>query len=114
MRMRLLIGGLGIVALLVGIVGLIAPVSVSAEGKVVGCGSVIAPDLSAARANDDAGAANTPVPGGLVNDANFTRLCDMDLEDRRLWTITSGALGALIIAAAVAHGITSRRAGSTR
>ena len=114
MKLRLIIVGLGAVALLVGIVGLFAPVSVSAEGKVISCGSVIAPDLSAARANDDASAANVRVLGELVSDANFTRLCDMNIEDRRLWTITLGALGALAVAAAVAQGVMSRRATSAR
>ncbi|PRC50251.1 hypothetical protein C6A85_70445, partial [Mycobacterium sp. ITM-2017-0098] len=40
------------------------------------------------------------VVGDLVSDANFTRLCDMNLEDRRLWTISLGALGALAVIAA--------------
>ncbi|PRC47528.1 hypothetical protein C6A85_84490, partial [Mycobacterium sp. ITM-2017-0098] len=100
MKLRLIVACLGAVALLVGIVGLFAPVSVSAEGEVISCGSVAAPDLSAARAKDDASAANALVVGDLVSDANFTRLCDMNLEDRRLWTISLGALGALAVIAA--------------
>lgn len=114
MKLRLMTLGLGVVALLVGIVGLLAPVSASAEGKVIGCGSVIAPDLSAARANDDAHAANVLVLGELAADANYTRLCDMNLEDRRLWTITLGALGGLVAAAAVAQGVMSGRRAQAR
>ncbi len=114
MKLRLMIAGLGAVALLVGIVGLFAPVSVFAEGEVIRCGSVTAPDLSAARANDDASAANALVLGDLVSDANFTRLCDMNLEDRRLWTISLGALGGLAVIAAAAQGVMSRRATSAR
>ncbi|VEG54357.1 Uncharacterised protein [Mycolicibacterium aurum] len=114
MKLRLVIAGLGAVALLVGIVGLFTPVSVTADGEVISCGSAIAPDLSAARANDDASAANALVLGDLVSDANFSRLCDMDIEDRRLWTITLGALGALAVVAAAAQAFMSRRAASDR
>lgn len=114
MKLRLVFVGLGAVALIVGIAGLFAPVSVSAEGTVIGCGSVTSPDLSAARANDDAGAANAVVLGDLVSDANFTRLCEMNLEDRRLWTVTLAAAGGLIVIAAVAQALLSRQATSSR
>lgn len=109
MKLRLVIMGLGAVALLVGIVGLLAPVSVSAEGKTIGCGSVITPDLSAARANDDSSAANALVLGDVVSDANFTRLCDMNLEDRMLWTATLASLGALTVIAGAAQSLLHRR-----
>lgn len=114
MKLRLLFAGLGAVALLVGIAGLFAPVSVSAEGTVISCGSVTGPDLSAARANDDTSAANALVLGDLVSDANFTRLCKMNLEDRQLWTITLAAVGGLVVIAAVAQTLISRRAKSFR
>lgn len=115
MKVRLIIVSVGVVALLIGIVGLLAPVSVSAgEGQVVSCGSAIAPDLSAARANDDASEANIPVLGEVIVDPNFVRLCEKDLEDRRLWTITLGAVGMLTVVAAGAQGAVSRRAKSAR
>jgi hypothetical protein len=100
----------GVVALLIGVVGLLAPVSVSPEREPsVGCGSALAPDLSAARANDDESAANFPVPGGVVVDTNFTRLCRMDLEDRRIWTITLAAVGALAVVGGLVLGAFSNR-----
>ena len=101
----------GTVALIVGIVGLFAPVSVSPEQRTVGCGSVIAPDLSAARPLDDGNAANVPVPGGGVAvDTNFTRLCEMNLDDRRIWASTLAAVGAVAIVAALVIGAMSTRA----
>ncbi len=103
-----------VVALLVGITGLLVPVSVSAERQVVHCGSAIAPDMSAARTHDDGNAANVPVLGEVVTDTNFTRLCRKDLEDRRLWTITLAVAGALVMVAAVAQGAYSRREKSSR
>lgn len=99
----------GVVALIVGVAGLLAPVSVSPELVKVGCGSAIAPDLSAARANDDESAANFPVPGGVVVDTNFTRLCQLDLEDRRIWTTTLAAVGALAVVGALVLGAFSNR-----
>jgi hypothetical protein len=92
---------LGAVALIVGIVGLLAPVSVSAEGEIVRCGSAVAPDLSDARAHDDGNAANVPVLDVVLVDTNFTRLCQKDLEDRRLWTISLAVVGALAIPGAL-------------
>lgn len=99
----------GVVALIVGTVGLLTPVSVSPERETVRCGSAIAPDLSAARANDDQSAANIPIPGGVVIDTNFTRLCQMDLADRRIWTITLAVAGALAVLGALVLGALSSR-----
>lgn len=90
----------GVVALLVGILGLIAPVSVSPYQQVVSCGSAIGPDLSEARSLDDTSAANVPVAGEVVVDTDYTQLCRMELEDRRLWTITVAVVGALAMSAA--------------
>ncbi|MBE1552138.1 hypothetical protein GGC64_006225 [Mycobacterium sp. OAS707] len=74
------------------------------------CGTAVAPDLSAARAHDDGNAANVPVGDVVVVDTDFTRLCRMELEDRRLWTIPLAAAGVLA-AAAAAVGL-ARGAGS--
>jgi hypothetical protein len=88
---------LGAVAVIVGVAGLLAPVSVSPEDKTVRCGSAVAPDLSAARAEDDLSAANVPVLDEVIADINYTRLCQMDLVDRRIWTISLAVVGALAI-----------------
>ncbi|MDO0977052.1 hypothetical protein [Mycolicibacterium frederiksbergense] len=114
MKVRPVIVAAGLVALLVGFVGLVSPVSVSAGESVVGCGSALAPDLSAARAHDDAGVSNDRVSGERVIDTDYTRLCGMDLEDRRLWTITLGGVGALVLAAVATQTVWSRRTPSRR
>lgn len=103
----------GVAALMVGVVGLLIPVSVSPEVESVGCGSAIAPDLSAARANDDQSAANIPARGEVVVDTNYTRLCQLDLADRRIWTITLAAAGAIAIAGTlVLRALAGRRSAS--
>lgn len=101
---------LGIVAVIVGAVGLFAPASVSPRDRTVECGSVLSPDLSAARALDDGNAANIPVPGGVAVDTNYTQLCRMNLEDRRIWTITLAVVGAIVAAGALVWGARSNRA----
>jgi len=106
-RIILFIGG---VAVLVGVIGLFTPVSVHPELVPVSCGSAVAPNLSAARARDDGNAANVPVRGEVIVDSNYTRLCQMDLADRRIWTITLAAAGALAIASALALAARSNRA----
>lgn len=65
----------GAVALIVGAVGLLTPVSASGGLGAVKCGSAVAPDLAAARAEDDGNPANIRVDGELVVDTNDTRLC---------------------------------------
>lgn len=92
----------GVVALLVSLVGLLAPVSVSPGLDTVGCGSALAPDLSAAKGRDDRTPANVPMGGKVVADINYTRLCQMEIEDRRIWTISLATAGALAVIMAVA------------
>jgi hypothetical protein len=113
MMMRLLIGFAGFVALLVGIGGLVVPASVSPELEIVSCGSVIAPDLAEARSHDDGRAANVPGAGEL-GDTNYTRLCDMELEDRRLGSIPLVIVGVVAIGVVIVVGALSRREKSPR
>lgn len=100
----------GVVAAIVGVAGLFTPVSASPENLTIECGSAVAPDLSAARAHDDGSAANIPVPGGVVADTDFTRLCQMNLEDRRIWTITLAVAGVVAAAGALVLGARWKRA----
>lgn len=100
----------GVVAAIVGVAGLFTPVSASPENRVIECGSAVAPDLSAARAHDDGSAANIPVPGGVVADTDFRRLCQMNLEDRRIWTITLAVAGVVVAAGALVLGARWKRA----
>lgn len=104
----------GLVALIVGVVGLFAPVSASPEEQTIACGSAVAPDLSAARAHDDGSAANLPVPGGVVADTDYTRLCEMNLEDRRIWTIALSIVGAVGVVGALVWGARAKRTARSR
>jgi len=92
---------LGAIAVLTGVVGLVAPVSVDPGLSIVGCGSVINPDLSVARARDSGHGPSNAEP-------QYTELCRMDLEDRRLWTLTLIAAGGLALAGSVAQYLRKR------
>lgn len=109
MWLRAVIGFAGAVALVVGLAGLITPVSVSPHETTIGCGSAVAPDLAGARAHDDGSAANVPVPGGVVADMDYTGLCERNLTDRRVWTITVAVVGVLAIVVAIGIGALSNR-----
>ncbi len=100
---------LGVVAVIVGVVGLLAPVSVSPGRVSVRCGSPVAADLSDARARDDGSAANVPVPGGVLTDTNYEQLCRQQLTDRRVWTITLAAVGGLAVIAGFGLGAMVRQ-----
>jgi hypothetical protein len=80
--------------------------------KVVSCGSAIAPDLTEARSRDDGDAANGAVGGELIYDTNYTRLCDKELEDRRLGSIPLAIVGVLTLGAVLAQYGLSRRSKS--
>lgn len=95
--MRLIAVFVGVVMLIAGAIGLFAPVSVSPELRTVDCGTAISPDLSDARALDDGSAANIPVPDGVLVDINYTELCRMQLQDRRILAITVLASGVFVL-----------------
>lgn len=97
MTVRRIILFAGAVALIVGVAGLLTPVSVSPAYRTVGCGTAVAADLTEARANDDGSAANVPVDGEVLADIDYTRLCQMELTDRRMWTIPLAVMGVLAI-----------------
>lgn len=100
---------LGVVALMVGGIGLLTPVSISPEEQTVHCGSAISPDLSAARSKDDGSDANTPILDVVVVDIDYTRLCQKDLQDRRQWTISLAVFGALAIAGSLVYRVRTKR-----
>lgn len=106
--MRLIAVFVGVVMLIAGGVGLFAPVSVSPNLRTVDCGNAISPDLSDARALDDGSAGNVPVDGGVVVDTNYTELCRMELDDRRILAITVVAGGVFVLAVGLAVAALSR------
>lgn len=120
----------GVVALIVGIAGLVTPVSAGpgnrgptvAEPLNVDCGIAVAPDLAAARKATVLGGQNMPSPPGvpetpglaqphddIVVNTDYVSLCHKELTDRRIWTITLAALGAVAILGTGLTAVISRR-----
>ncbi|MGD9619262.1 MAG: hypothetical protein AB7G47_02165 [Mycolicibacterium sp.] len=95
----------GVVLLLVGGVGLLSPISVSPGLRTVSCGTAIAPDHAAAHAaapaDSDAGAE--------VIRVDYSELCRYEIADRRAWTGTLAAAGALVVVVAGALALKTRR-----
>jgi len=91
----------GAVILLVGIIGLLVPVSVSdGNGGNIGCGNAVASDLSGARAANEKSVANIPILNQIVPHTDFVAECQSALSSRRSWTIPVAVIGALAVVAA--------------
>lgn len=107
---------LGVIAVLTGVVGLLAPVS-AGPGSIA-CGTPVATDFSSARAATEHGGANAPMPPSapetpgraephddIVVNTDYLELCRAELTDRRMWTVSLAALGAVATLAATLPGI---------
>jgi hypothetical protein len=112
MNLRSLLMVLGAVALIIGVAGLLVPVSVSGpNGENIGCGNAIAQDLSGARAADEGNIANLPVLNQVIPHTNFVAECQSAVSARRTWTIPVTIVGVVLIAGGFFVG---GRAGSRR
>lgn len=97
MTARRLVLALGAIVLVVGVIGLLVPVSVTdADGTSVGCGNAVMADLSGAQATNDQGVANVPVLNEIVPHTDFVALCESALSSRRAWSIPVAVIGALV------------------
>ncbi|BBY16021.1 hypothetical protein MLIT_16130 [Mycolicibacterium litorale] len=96
----------GAIILLVGIVGLLVPVSVSGDdGKSVGCGNALVSDMSGAQAANNQGVANVPVLNQIVPHTDYVALCESAVSSRRSWAIPVAVVGAVVtVGAAVVGG----------
>ena len=110
---RLTALGIGVVALLVGVVGLLSPVNISPGLTPVPCGTAVAPDLESARqqapANTQTSPQELPYDSEWVGDVDYAQLCDEEISDRRAWTITVTVVGVLSLLTAAGLALRSRR-----
>jgi hypothetical protein len=97
-RLVLLVGA---VALVVGIIGLLVPVSVSdGNGGSLGCGNAAISNLSSAREANNRSVANIPILNQVVPHTDFVAECQSALSGRRSWTIPVTVLGAIALVGA--------------
>lgn len=96
MTLRRLVLVVGAVVLVVGIVGLLVPVSVSdGNGGSLGCGNAAISDLSSAREANNKSVAGIPILNQVVPHTDFVAECQSALSGRRSWTIPVIVIGAI-------------------
>jgi len=102
MTVRRFVLVLGAVALVVGIIGLLVPVSVSdSKGGSLGCGTAAISNLSSAREANNKSVASIPILNQIVPHTDFVAECQSALSGRRSWTIPVTLIGAIAIVAAL-------------
>ena len=98
MTLRRLIIAVGAVLLLAGVIGLLAPVSISdGNGHDIGCGNAFATDLSAARNANNTSVANVPILNQVVPHTDYVAKCQSAVGSRRAWTIPLAVVGIVVI-----------------
>lgn len=93
-RMALL---LGVVVVLAGIFGLMAPVSISdGEGTTISCGNAVVQDTSAARTATEHQLTNLPIIKDFVSHTDYVNECNTAVAQRRWWAIPVTVLGLVV------------------
>jgi hypothetical protein len=101
MTLRRLVLVVGAVVLVVGIIGLFVPVSVSdGNGGSLGCGSAAVSNLSSAQQANNKSVASIPILNQVVPHTDFVAECQSALSSQREWTIPVTVIGAIIVVAA--------------
>jgi hypothetical protein len=113
MTARRLVVLVGAVILVVGLVGLLIPVSVSdGNGKSVGCGNALVSDMSGAQAANNQGVANVPVLNQIVPHNDYVAMCQSAVSSRRTWAIPVAVIGAVVLVGSLL--IANRRTAGAR
>jgi hypothetical protein len=94
-RLILLIGAALLVA---GVIALLVPVSITANGKSIGCGNAVAADTSEAEAANGQTVADVPILNQIVPHTDYVAECNHAVSSRRSWSIPLTVVGALVAA----------------
>lgn len=99
MNLRWLVLLAGAVVLVVGVIGLLVPVSVAGpEGQSIGCGNAIAADDAAAREADSNNPVNLPILNEMVPHTDYVAQCASAVSERRTWSIPVAIVGLVVVA----------------
>ncbi|MUL47076.1 aminopeptidase [Mycobacterium sp. CBMA293] len=100
MSVRRMILLAGAILLVVGIVGLLVPVSTAdSDGKSIGCGNALVENLDQARSANASSIAGVPILNQIVPHTDYVAQCESALSSRRAWTIPVAIVGILVAAA---------------
>ncbi|BBZ13828.1 aminopeptidase [Mycobacterium branderi] len=101
MTVRRLVLAIGAVVLVVGVIGMLVPVSVSDQnGGTIGCGNALISDTKSAESANNKSVANIPILNQVVPHTDYVAECQSALSSRRSWTIPVAVIGAIAVAAA--------------
>jgi hypothetical protein len=99
MNLRPLVLLVGAVALIAGVVGLLAPVSVPGpDGGSLGCGTGLVANMSSAQAADDRNLANLPILNQVIPHTDYVTQCQSAVSQRRVSAIPVAVVGLVVIA----------------
>ena len=114
MNLRRLLLLVGAVVLVVGVIGLLMPVSIPGpEGQSIGCGNAVAADLSAAQQADNRNPVNLPILNEVIPHTDYAAQCQSAVSSRRTWSIPVAIIGLVVIAGAFVVGGRSGRVRTT-
>jgi hypothetical protein len=98
MNLRWLIALVGAVVLIVGVVGLLMPVSIAGpDGQSIGCGNAVAADYSSAREVDSRNPVNLPIIDEVIPHTDYVAQCQSSVSERRTWSIPVAVIGLVVL-----------------
>src|SRR5215210_3736634 len=99
MNARRLILLVGAAVLVIGVIGLLMPVSVPGpDNGSIGCGNGLVADQSAAREADNNNPANLPILNEVIPHTDYVSQCQSAVSGRRAWAIPVAVVGLVVIA----------------
>jgi hypothetical protein len=98
MNARRLILILGAVLLVAGVIALLVPVSITGNGKSIGCGNAVAADTSQAESANGQTVADVPILNQIVPHTDYVAECNHAVSSRRSWSIPLAVIGLLVAA----------------
>jgi hypothetical protein len=97
MNARRLILFAGAVLLIAGVIALLVPVSITGDGKSIGCGNAVAADTSQAESANGQTVANVPILNQIVPHTDYVAECAHAVSSRRSWSIPLAVVGVLLV-----------------
>ncbi|MGZ6778429.1 MAG: aminopeptidase [Mycobacterium sp.] len=98
MNARRLILFAGAILLVAGVIALLVPVSITGNGKSIGCGNAVAADTSQAESANGQTVADVPILNQIVPHTDYVAECQHAVSSRRSWSIPLAVIGVLLVA----------------
>jgi hypothetical protein len=98
MNARRLILFAGAILLVAGVIALLVPVSITGNGKSIGCGNAVAADTSQAESANGQTVADVPILNQIVPHTDYVAECQHAVSSRRSWSIPLAVIGVLVVA----------------